>query len=360
MSSSIDDFRRAIMLFLFLLSRDKFTILRSTSARKAVMSSKSTGYLDPEVHGRFDRRNTVFYRRGIFTGFEHLRPDILDPGEPELLEMAEVRASWTLHDNYPGAFRDTPLGSRKLIHNHAPFRYEFASPGAAAENISEVAERFGASLVGITELDSRWLYSHECSGNPVALPEKAVWAVVMAVEMDRACISRSPDFSAAAEIGRGYSKMAALAGAIGEYIRILGYYARSCGNDTALSIPLAMDAGLGVLGRNGLLLTREFGPRIRICKVITDLELVQTPNEYPASEEVCSGCTLCAEACEVNALSRSESPTWEILTESNNPGVYRWQFNPERCFDFWLEIGRDCSNCIAACPASFKLRKLMK
>ncbi len=323
------------------------------------MSRKSTGYLDTEVHGRFDRRKTVFYRRDIFTGFDHFRPDTLDPGDPELLELAEARASWTLHDNYPGAFCDTLMGNRKLVRNHAPFRYCFAEPRTAAENISAVAKRFGASLVGMTELDSRWLYSHKRNGNPVTLPDRAVWAVVMLVEMDREEISTSPDFRAAAESGRAYSRMADIVGAVGEYIRLLGYYARSCGNDTALSIPLAMDAGLGVLGRNGLLLTRDFGPRVRICKVITDLELVQTPNEYPASEEVCSGCTLCAEACEAEALSLSESPTWEILTESNNPGVLRWQFNPEKCFDFWLEIGRDCSNCIAACPASSILSKLM-
>ena len=323
------------------------------------MSRKTTGYLDTEIHGRFDRRKTVFFRRDVFSGFDHFRPDTLDPGDPELLDLAEARASWALHDNYPGAFRDTLLGNRKLVYNHAPFRYEFPDPRTAAENISTVAERFGASLVGITELDPKWLYSNERTGNPVTLPEKAVWAVVMAVEMDKECISKSPAFSAAAESGRGYSKMAAVTGAVGEYLRLLGYYGRSCGNDTALSIPLAVDAGLGVLGRNGLLLTREFGPRVRICKVITDLELVQSQNEYPSSEEVCSGCTLCAEACEAEALSSSNNPTWDILTESNNPGVLRWQFNPEKCFDFWLEIGRDCSNCIAACPAASRLNKLM-
>ncbi len=323
------------------------------------MGKNSKTYLNSELHGRFDRRHTVFFRRDVFTGFDHFRPDSLDPSDPELLELAEARASWTLHDNYPGAFRDTLLGERKLVHNHAPFKYRFADSEAASSNIKEVAERFGASLVGITKLDPVWLYSIERNGNPVTLPRSAVWAIVMLIEMDRKCIAGSPAFSAAAESGRGYSRMADLAGAIGEYLRLLGYYARSCGNDTALSIPLAMDAGLGVMGRNGLLLTKEFGPRVRICKVITDLELVQSENEYPCSEEICRGCTLCAEACEGGALSSSDDPTWDILTESNNPGVYRWQFNPEKCFDFWLEIGRDCSNCIAVCPAASRLRKLM-
>ncbi len=321
--------------------------------------AKTEQCLNLEVHGRFDRRHTVFYRRDIFSGFDHFRPEILDPGDPGLLELAEARASWTLHDNYPAAFCDTLHGKRKLVRNHAPFRYEFQDSEAANVNISEVAVRFGASLFGVTRLNERWLYSYERYGRPVSLPEKAIWVIVMAIEMDREMISTSPAFSASAESGRGYSNMAALTGAMGEYLRLLGYYAKSCGNDTALSIPLAVDAGLGVMGRNGLLLTKEFGPRVRICKVITDLELVQSPNDYPSSEEVCSGCTLCAEACEAEALSSSENPTWDILTESNNPGVLRWQINPEKCFDFWLEIGRDCSNCIAACPAAARINKLL-
>jgi len=45
-------------------------------------------------------------------------------------------------------------------------------------------------------------------------------------------------------------------------------------NDTALSIPLAIDAGLGELGRNGLLITAEYGYCIRLCKIFTNLPLI--------------------------------------------------------------------------------------
>ncbi len=327
------------------------------------MEEKEAGrgrrYIDPEVHRRFDRRKTVFHRRAIYTGFDSYSPSHFDPADPELLELAEARASWTLHDNYPGAFRDSIVGERRLVNSRPPFQFEFSDPEEASWNIKAVAKRFGASLVGLTRIDVSWLYSRERSGAPVKLPEEAVWAVVMAVEMDRECISRSPALSAAAESGRGYSRMAALAGAVGEYLRLLGYYARSCGNDTVLSIPLAVDAGLGIMGRNGLLLTREYGPRVRLCKVLTDLELVQSSNDYPEPEDICSGCTHCAEACEADALSTDDGPSWEVLTGSNNPGVLRWPFDPEKCFDFWLQIGRDCSNCIAACPAASRFADLL-
>ena len=60
---------------------------------------------------------------------------------------------------------------------------------------------------------------------------------------------------------------------LAEFIRILGYKAIPMGNDTSLSIPLAIDAGLGELGRHGLLITPEYGPCVRLCKVFTDLPL---------------------------------------------------------------------------------------
>ena len=37
--------------------------------------------------------------------------------------------------------------------------------------------------------------------------------------------------------------------------------------------PLAIMAGLGELSRIGILITPEFGPRVRLCKVFTDLPL---------------------------------------------------------------------------------------
>jgi hypothetical protein len=81
----------------------------------------------------------------------------------------------------------------------------------------------------------------------------------MAVEMDRTFIGSSPDAAAGAATGAAYSKMAYTSFLLAQFIRGLGYAAVPCGNDTALSIPLAIRAGLGEAGRNGLLITREFG-----------------------------------------------------------------------------------------------------
>ena len=80
---------------------------------------------------------------------------------------------------------------------------------------------------------------------------------------------------------------------------------------------MAVDAGLGELGRNGLLISSGFGPRIRISKVLTDLPLVPDQPVDLGVRKMCEVCGKCAKACPGQAISRDE-PTMEGLTLSNN------------------------------------------
>jgi reductive dehalogenase len=144
--------------------------------------------------------------------------------------------------------------------------------------------------------------------------------------------------------------MAFLVSCIAEFIRNLGYKAIPMGNDTALSIPLAIDAGLGELGRNGLLITPEYGPCIRICKVFTDLELKTDKPITFGVTDFCKNCKKCVEACEADAIQTEDEPSFKTVCPSNRQGVLRWAVNQDKCYKFWVENGGECSNCIAACP----------
>ncbi|MFB0560931.1 MAG: reductive dehalogenase [Candidatus Lokiarchaeia archaeon] len=235
--------------------------------------------------------------------------------------------------------------------------------------VKKAAKTYGADLVGICELDHRWVYSHHWvrpnnvhkeivfkdtaepdeTDEEFVIPSDVKHAVVIAIEMDIGLMRNSPAPLCEVTTGLGYSRMVFLTACLAEFIRGLGYTAIPCANDTALSIPLAISAGLGQVGRSGLLITPEFGPSVRICKVFTNMPL---ENDKPIDfgvTEFCKNCRRCVESCPTEAISFGER-TKEPTTISNNPGVLKWPINPEKCLALWKENGISCSNCIAVCP----------
>lgn len=302
------------------------------------------------------------------------------------IDFAFVAAGWSVYENFPLAFNwdrnqinDIGYGT-----NWMQAKCNFKSKESITNTIKKVARFYGASLVGIADVNHKWIYktgfvrpalmseteskkklrkgesSIATLETPIDLPHGFEKVIVMAIEMDSRAISTAPAQPAAAAASLAYSKMAFIISCLGEFIRNLGYRAIQCGNDTALSIPLAIDAGLGALGRNGLLITPEYGPRVRICKIFTDLNLVSDKPNIKFIDHVrntCNNCYKCAEVCETGAISREE-PNFDCPTISNNPGVKKYYVDAEKCFEFWIENSSDCGSCIAVCPFS-KIKKYL-
>ena len=271
------------------------------------------------------------------------------------VDYALAEAAWTVHDIWTEAFSwkrlSRPRGPSLMGDEWYRERYEVEDVAEMTRQLKRAARFYGASIVGVSELDRRWLYANRRFDlEPLELPEGVGYAVVMAIEMDEVGVATSPACPAAAATGLGYSKMAFIASCLAEFIRNLGYAAIPAGNDTGLSIPLAIDAGLGQLGRNGLLITAEYGPRVRLCKVFTDIPLEPDKAVDFGVTDFCRSCRLCAEACEVGAISTEPEPSWEPACRSSSPGALKWYVDSERCYEFWCDNGADCSTCIAVCP----------
>jgi len=217
------------------------------------------------------------------------------------------------------------------------------SPAEAAHRLKEVARRCGACLTGVARLNPLWLYSHDEQGQAIVLPEGVTTVVVIAVAMPPSEIAASPGLRAVAATNWGYSQMSVAAVTLAEYIRALGHRAIPSGNDTGLTIPLAVDAGLGVMGRSGLLLTDSHGSCVRLAKVFTDMPLMADSPKSEGVEHVCTGCGRCAKACPAGAISDAPQPEFHA-------GIMRWPVDGDRCHAFWSKNGASCSSCIAACP----------
>jgi epoxyqueuosine reductase len=228
------------------------------------------------------------------------------------------------------------------------------SPEEMSRIIKKVALFFGANLVGICKVHPNWVYSHEFNlltreHDPINIPEDSYNAIVMAIAMDHEAIRSSPTGIAGAATGLGYSKMAFLANLLAIFIRGLGYRAIPCGNDTALSIPLAMAAGLGESSRMGLLITEKYGPCVRLCKVFTNLPLQYDSYHAFGTIEFCKTCKKCAVHCPSQAIPYSDMTT-EGPNISNQSGILKWYVDAEKCFAFWGKNRMDCVNCIRVCP----------
>ena len=181
--------------------------------------------------------------------------------------------------------------------------------------ITREAKRLGANLVGYAPV-SRWV------GRELAEPywPTSVWpqaktAIVLGVPMLLPIIESTPSinyqemYNAANQtLDQAAFKLAAWLNGLGHasiYMTRDGY-----GNldilrrKPAAGFSLAMAgkyAGLGTIGVNHMLLTPEYGPRVRLVSIFTDAEL---PGDALIKGELCNQCRLCVRLCPVKAFTQ--------------------------------------------------------
>ena len=236
----------------------------------------------------------------------------------------------------------------------APERLEVTDAAQASAEIKSIAKLFGADLVGITEYDDRWVYSsrvdtRDFTRAPLELPGDLSSVIVLGHAMDYDLVRTYPSALAGAATGREYSHEAAIVMQVAAYIRNLGYEAVPSMNDTALVIPFALKAGLGEYARNQLVITPEYGPRVRFSKILTNMPLAHDAPRRLGVREVCDECTRCASACPVKALPFG-APSAEPVNRSSIRGVRKWTSDAEKCFGYWAKLSSDCAICLRVCP----------
>lgn len=320
----------------------------------------------------FDQKNEMFKRPFWDPELQDLRKSFYKNEVPPknkqgytLKDQAFANASWYL-DECCHDYRKKGGGTNlyawdwdgKFFYPRIPsgLKISNSDPTSITRVIKKAAFFFGASLVGICELNRLWLYSSSYFISPEGgvkaennISEDFTHAIAIAVEMDYDGIMYSPSNPASASVGLGYSKMAFVSGLLARFIQGLGFKAIPSGNNTALSIPIAIDAGLGEMARNGLLITPKYGPRVRLAKVLTNLPLLaDKPIEFGVGD-FCMICEKCAQKCPGKAIDFGP-PHPRPHNISNRKNVNTWHINAEKCLTFWAVNGTDCSNCIRVCP----------
>jgi reductive dehalogenase len=207
----------------------------------------------------------------------------------------------------------------------------------------------GVLDTGVTCLKDHHVYSH--GGRDERYGKKFEpdheFAIAFTVPMDFGLVNCAPQAPIVFESSRRYLQSAQIAVNLARYIRSGGFPARAHidGNYKVICPLVARDAGLGEIGRMGILITPQHGPRARIGVVTTNLPLIPDPPEYSSAViDFCENCKKCARVCPSNA----------IPFDGRKPvnDVKRWRINQESCFQYWTEIGTDCGQCMRACPYS--------
>ena len=212
--------------------------------------------------------------------------------------------------------------------------------------LKELAKQLGADLVGFCELPKP----------PVESAPALRFAVSIAVKLSDGVLSTidgAPSFVYFQHYRTANALLDGIAFRLARAIEDGGYTAipvaasQSLGKNNPYRgvVPhktAAVLSGLGFVGKSGLFLSEQFGSKIRLATILTDLPLAA---EHAIIENGCGGCEICKKACPAGAIF-GELPATD---GSRN-------FDPEKCSRYMKEnfqdIGRGsvCGICIKACP----------
>jgi epoxyqueuosine reductase len=133
---------------------------------------------------------------------------------------------------------------------------------------------------------------------------------------------------------------------------------------------IAYEAGLGSIGKSRLLVTPEFGPRVRLGAIVTDAPLTAGKR---FEKDFCTDCDLCIEACPSESLHKEGQEAIMLCARHHLryglPGLIRFAIrlikaesddekikmvrSPE-FWEYWQNLNTGifyyCYNCLNACP----------
>ena len=201
--------------------------------------------------------------------------------------------------------------------------------------IKDLAMSFGAGSVGISPMIKEALYKDG--------EINYANAIVILYPMDTDEMQHVTTGRAGTETMRAYMEISRTAIELSKKIRAMGWRARAyCEGADLLHIPLAINAGLGQLGKHGSLICREFGSSMRIATILTDLPLNHDRPIDIAVDDLCIGCRRCTLDCPVDAISDEKHMV---------RGDDKWYVDFDKCVPYFTEaVG--CGICIEVCPWS--------
>ena len=201
-------------------------------------------------------------------------------------------------------------------------------------------------IIGFTELPRDLVFTGK------AVPFRH--ALVCIQEMQKEPIEQAPELAAGIEVITVYNSLGIATNDIAQWLRKTRHI--TCMANHPLgglvdTVPLGAKAGLGAIGRHGMLITKEFGPRCRISPIFLDEKLFAYTDstEHDWIPGFCATCGSCIRSCPTAAIYTTPKPA--VQQDGRTiPGRVQ-AYDREACFtSFAATMG--CAVCIKVCPFS--------
>ncbi|WP_048170891.1 4Fe-4S dicluster domain-containing protein [Methanosarcina siciliae] len=220
------------------------------------------------------------------------------------------------------------------------------------ETLKDMAFRSGADFIGM--IDPSCFENSEYTGNkPQDVMTDLQSVIILGVSIPRGAFDTLPNGRAeyTNTLMAGTATLRVIAFQIARFIEKKGYKATIAPSEGSefgywyadrktlkadFSFKYAAyHAGLGNFGLNHLLITKDFGPKVRMTSILTDAPLDGEKNtRLPFINDACSTCMKCIKACPAGALSAEGV-------------IYK-----EKCAEYMFNVlgGLRCGLCIKVCP----------
>ena len=202
--------------------------------------------------------------------------------------------------------------------------------------LRQYARSVGADEIGFATVPQEWVFQDTAI--------RYTQAIVLVMEMSKTRMDLAPNPDTAVMVHETYNQLGQVSNQIADWLRSRGYAAHAGHplGGMALYPPMAQAAGLGWRGINGLVITPQFGPRIRLAAVFTEIEDLPAyaGNEHAWILAFCDSCRRCIRDCPPKAFY--ETPVYHkngLVTVLDN----------SKCFPYFAK-NHGCSICIKVCP----------
>ena len=244
---------------------------------------------------------------------------------------AKAKTMTKLKNHFISSLKEMVVSAKSLKYN--PHTGKQTMDEITLKDMENYAHELGISSIGYTKVNPNYIFK-----DFEILYDNAI---MFTMEMKKEVIATNPSLESSKEIFRTYESLGIAVNRIADFLRDRGF---DCHPSPAIggdinTVPTAQEANLGYIGKNGILITPDFGPCVRLAAIFIDADNLPfaVKNEHTWIKEFCKTCNRCVKSCPSGAIYKEP----KVLDDETY--VY---IDLHKCAPPFSE---GCSKCISNC-----------